>query len=77
MKALHDKSDQLRLDPESQQLLKVYYRQFVHAGANLSDADKDKLKKLSEAEILVKLRRVREQIDRLSAAVERRRETSR
>ena len=33
--------DTLKLDPESMQLLKVYYIQFVHAGANLSDADKD------------------------------------
>jgi len=48
VKAVYDQRDKLHLDPESQQLLKIYYRQFVHAGANLSDADKDKLNNAGE-----------------------------
>src|SRR5215472_11525086 len=42
--ALYQKRDQLKLDPESRQLLEVYHQQFVHAGAKLSAADKAKLK---------------------------------
>jgi peptidyl-dipeptidase Dcp len=38
----------LQLDPESQRLVEIVYDQFVHAGAALSDADKEKLKKLNE-----------------------------
>ncbi len=37
----------LKLTPEQAQLLEVYHQQFVHAGAALSDADKDKLKALN------------------------------
>ena len=36
------------LDPESLRLVEYDYQQFVKAGANLSDADKAKLKKLNE-----------------------------
>jgi len=45
---LYQQRDSLKLDPESQRLLKYYYDEFVHAGANLSEADKTKLKKLNE-----------------------------
>ena len=38
----------LKLDPESQRLVEYYYREFVHAGAKLSDADKTELKKINE-----------------------------
>jgi peptidyl-dipeptidase Dcp len=38
----------LRLDPESLRLVERYYEKFVHAGANLSDADKTELRKLNE-----------------------------
>ena len=38
----------LKLDPESLRLVEVTYDQFIHSGANLSPADKDKLKKLNE-----------------------------
>jgi len=38
----------LKLDPESLRLLERYHEEFVHAGANLSEADKTKLKKLNE-----------------------------
>ncbi|HVT37333.1 MAG TPA: dipeptidyl carboxypeptidase II, partial [Nevskiaceae bacterium] len=48
VKALYDKRDQLQLDPESAQLLKIYYLQFEHAGANLSDADKEKLRAINK-----------------------------
>src|SRR5215469_8630910 len=47
VKALYDKRDQLGLDPESAYLLERYYKDFVRAGANLSDADKEKLKKMN------------------------------
>jgi peptidyl-dipeptidase Dcp len=44
VKALYDKRATLRLDPESAYLLERYHRDFVRAGANLSGADKEKLK---------------------------------
>ncbi len=43
VKTLYDTRDTLHLDPESLQLLTVDYMQFVHAGANLSAADKTEL----------------------------------
>ena len=46
--ALYQQRDSLKLDPESQRLLKYYYDEFVHAGANLNEADKTQLKKLNE-----------------------------
>jgi peptidyl-dipeptidase Dcp len=46
--ALYKQRDTLKLDPESQRLLKYYYDEFVHAGANLNDTDKAALKKLNE-----------------------------
>src|ERR1043166_3757451 len=50
VRAIYDSRAKLKLDPESQQLLKIYYMQFVHAGANLSDADKAKLRELNKEE---------------------------
>jgi peptidyl-dipeptidase Dcp len=47
IKAVYDKRDTLKLDPESLQLLTIYYMQFVHGGANLNNADKEKLKALN------------------------------
>ncbi len=44
VKALYDKRATLGLDAESTHLLERYYKDFVRAGANLSAADKDKLK---------------------------------
>src|SRR5713101_4082203 len=44
---LYDKRDKLGLDPESAYLLERYYKDFVRAGAKLSDADKEKLKKIN------------------------------
>src|SRR5215469_446072 len=47
---LYNNRDSLGLDPESRRLLEYDYQQFVMAGARLSDADKDKLKKLNQEE---------------------------
>ena len=46
--AVYKQRASLKLDPESLRLVEVTYDQFVHSGANLSNADKDKLKKLNE-----------------------------
>ncbi|MFL6689305.1 MAG: peptidyl-dipeptidase Dcp [Alphaproteobacteria bacterium] len=48
VKAVYDQRDNLKLDPESKQLLKVYYNQFIHAGANLSDKDKARLREINK-----------------------------
>jgi peptidyl-dipeptidase Dcp len=40
----------LKLDAESLRLVEYYYQQFEMAGANLSDSDKERLKKLNEEE---------------------------
>jgi peptidyl-dipeptidase Dcp len=48
--AIYKQRDSLKLDAESQRLLEVTYKKFVHAGANLSDSDKVMLKKLNEEE---------------------------
>nr|WP_315216148.1 M3 family metallopeptidase [uncultured Duganella sp.] len=47
VKALYDKRDNLKLDAESKHLLERYHTDFVRAGANLSAADKEKLKALN------------------------------
>jgi peptidyl-dipeptidase Dcp len=46
--AIYKQRATLNLDSESLRLLEVTYDQFVHAGANLSEADKTTLKKLNE-----------------------------
>ncbi len=48
--AIYEKRHSLNLDAESLRLVEYDYQQFVLAGANLSDADKAKLKKLNEEE---------------------------
>ncbi|GET24071.1 peptidyl-dipeptidase Dcp [Prolixibacter sp. NT017] len=50
VKTIYNERDTLNLDPESKKLVEYYYQQFQLAGANLSDADKAKLKKLNEEE---------------------------
>ncbi|MGD1064681.1 MAG: peptidyl-dipeptidase Dcp [Terracidiphilus sp.] len=50
VKAVYDQRASLHLDPEALRLVEHDYQQFVKAGANLSDADKAKLKKLNEEE---------------------------
>jgi peptidyl-dipeptidase Dcp len=46
--AIYKERVSLKLDPESLRLVERYYEKFVHAGANLSEADKTELKKLNE-----------------------------
>ncbi|HXP65123.1 MAG TPA: peptidyl-dipeptidase Dcp [Steroidobacteraceae bacterium] len=46
--ALYKKRASLKLDAESLRLLEREYDAFVHAGASLSDADKEQLKKLNK-----------------------------
>src|SRR5271156_5213823 len=46
--AIYQQRATLNLDPESLRLVERYYDNFVHAGANLSEADKTELKKLNE-----------------------------
>ncbi len=50
VEAVYDQRDTLKLDPESARLVEVVYKNFVHAGAKLSDADKSKLKDLNKQE---------------------------
>lgn len=52
VQAVYDQRDQLDLDAESKHVLDRYHRDFVRAGARLSEADKTKLKALN-AEIAV------------------------
>src|SRR5256885_16504757 len=44
---VYDNRNKLGLDPESAYLLERYYKDFVRAGAKLSDSDKEKLKKIN------------------------------
>jgi peptidyl-dipeptidase Dcp len=46
--ALYKQRESLSLDPESLRLLETYYDGFVHAGSNLNEADKTRLKQLNE-----------------------------
>lgn len=48
VKAIYDQRDSLKLDPESAHLLGVYYRGFIHSGANLNKADKAKLREINK-----------------------------
>jgi peptidyl-dipeptidase Dcp len=50
VKTIYNERKTLGLDAESMRLVEYQYGQFVKAGANLSDADKAKLKKLNEEE---------------------------
>ena len=47
VQALYDQRNSLNLDPESKYLLERYYKDFVRAGAKLSEADKTKLKAMN------------------------------
>ena len=47
---VYDERASLKLDPESLRLVEVTYRNFVHAGAKLSAADKARLKTLNKEE---------------------------
>jgi len=50
VRTVYQTRDRLHLDAESLRLVEIVYDQFVHAGAALSAADKEKLKKLNEEE---------------------------
>jgi peptidyl-dipeptidase Dcp len=50
VKTLFQKKDELKLDKESARLLEYYDLKFIRAGANLSEENKTKLKKLNEEE---------------------------
>jgi len=47
VKTVYDKRDSLQLDAEDTKLLEETYKGFVRAGANLSESDKEKLKKIN------------------------------
>ncbi|MGP8252344.1 MAG: peptidyl-dipeptidase Dcp [Terracidiphilus sp.] len=48
VKAIYDQRESLHLDAESLKLVDYTYKEFIQSGANLSDADKEKLKKINE-----------------------------
>ncbi|MGC2637266.1 MAG: M3 family metallopeptidase [Acidobacteriaceae bacterium] len=48
VKAVYDQRETLHLDPDSQRLVKIVYDHFVHAGAALGEADKEKLRSVNE-----------------------------
>jgi len=48
VETIYEQRETLKLDPESLRLVEYYHREFVHAGARLSEADKAKLKELNE-----------------------------
>jgi peptidyl-dipeptidase Dcp len=50
VEAIYNQRQQLKLDQESNRLVEFYYQKFELAGAKLSDADKDSLKKLNQEE---------------------------
>ncbi len=50
VETVYNQRDTLKLDPESKRLVEVVYRDFVHAGAKLSAADKARLKALNKEE---------------------------
>lgn len=48
--AIYNKRNSLKLDAESKRLVEIYYDNFKQAGAQLSETDKEKLKKLNQEE---------------------------
>jgi peptidyl-dipeptidase Dcp len=48
VKSLYDRRAGLKLDSEAMQVLTLYYRQFVHAGANLGPADRTRLQQINK-----------------------------
>jgi peptidyl-dipeptidase Dcp len=56
VKALYDMRAGLKLDAEALQVLTLYYRQFVHAGAQLSDKDKTKLQAINKEDASLETR---------------------
>lgn len=50
---IYQQKEKLNLEPEAKRLVEYYYDRFVMRGANLSDSNKAKLKKLNEEEALL------------------------
>jgi peptidyl-dipeptidase Dcp len=48
VEAIYDQRAKLQLSPEAQMLLKVYHHDFVHAGANLPEAKKERLREINK-----------------------------
>jgi peptidyl-dipeptidase Dcp len=48
VKSIYDRRDALDLDPQSKRLAERYYKNFVRAGAQLSDGDQTKLKEMNK-----------------------------
>lgn len=48
IKALYENQKELNLNAEQERLLEKYYKRFSRNGANLSEEDKDKLRKINE-----------------------------
>jgi len=48
IKALYDNRESLRLNSEDAWLLERYYKRLLHAGAHLTDAERERLKQLNE-----------------------------
>lgn len=48
VQAIYNRLPSLKLDQESRQLVKVYYRRFVHAGARLNAADRAKVSAINQ-----------------------------
>jgi len=48
VKSLYDRRAGLKLDAEALQVLTLYYRQFIHAGANLGAADRTRLRQINK-----------------------------
>ena len=50
VKSIYDRRDQLGFNQQQKSLVELYNRNFVRAGANLSEADKEKLRQLNKEE---------------------------
>ena len=50
VKTIYDQRERLKLDPEGRELIERYYRDFVHAGAQLAASDQTKLRALNQEE---------------------------
>src|SRR5690606_27466595 len=48
VKAVYDQKDELDLDDASQKLLEDTYKDFIRAGANLSEADQERIKEINK-----------------------------
>ncbi len=53
VKAIYDHRATLKGDPEAVQLATLYYMQFTHSGANLSEADKVKLREINKQDSML------------------------